>query len=628
MSTRKVILTTALALAALALGSVPASARTTRELTGTFGHFDEAYGIAVDLETGNVYVADNRTDTVDIFSATGGPPVGGVPSQITGLFLEKDSPQGVAIDNSCYEHEPRLTGAACEEYDPSYGDVYVVDEGHRGSSQEGAQEGIEKFKLNPGSGYELVVDLAGGFYSDVTVDSHGNVYADGIFKENVIEFKKVVAKILNGGKEEIDEKVEKVEVPEHITLDYGPYGPAYVASDDLGNIYLGSMSASGDVARLAVTAAGEVSSEEAFAGFIGGIDRPVAVDRATNNVYVGDGSEVAQYNSAGGPQLTFGSTEPLGGSLGGGANAVTALAVNSERGSIYVVNPLHEDVDVFGSVVGPPVIAAQQPPASSISRTSALIAGTVNPESGSATYRFEYVDAAEYEPGVAEPYRRGGRTATDPLPGGRVPETIERIVLTGLRPGRTYHYRMVASNAAETVDGPDETFTTAAATPPGASTGAASEVSATGVTLAGVIAPRGLPTSYVFEVGTDTTYGGAKLFGNAGSGTGEVPVSVGLQYLVPGTTYHYRLVATSFDGTTAGQDGTFTTPVIPSPLGQPPSTPLIASPSVQFPSVAGAITEPLHAAKTKKKSKGTHAKRGSRKRTEKARPKRESAKQR
>jgi hypothetical protein len=170
--------------------------------------------------------------------------------------------------------------------------------------------------------------------------------------------------------------------------------------------------------------------------------------------------------------------------------------------------------------------------------------------------------------------------------------------LTGLRTGTTYHYRMVVSNASKTAGGPDETFTTAPATPPQVSTGAASEITPTSVVLSGIVAPRGLPTSYVFEVGTDTTYGGARLFGNVGSSTGEVPVTVALAYLVPGATYHYRLAATSFDGSTVGQDGTFTTPGVPSSIGQPPTTTLIASPNTQFPSIAGAITSPPSSRKT------------------------------
>lgn len=34
----------------------------------------------------------------------------------------------IAVDNSCAEQEPPLTGSACESFDPSYGDVYIVNQ--------------------------------------------------------------------------------------------------------------------------------------------------------------------------------------------------------------------------------------------------------------------------------------------------------------------------------------------------------------------------------------------------------------------------------------------------------------------------------------------------------------------
>ena len=187
---------------------------------------------------------------------------------------------------------------------------------------------------------------------------------------------------------------------------------------------------------------------------------------------------------------------------------------------------------------------------------------------------------------------QGGRTATTALPAAHADESIERVVLSGLSPGMTYHYRLAVSNASGTVYGPDQTFTTAPATPPTVTTGAAGEVGTTSATLTGSVGPRGLATSYVFEVGTSTSYDGARLFGNAGSSSGEVQATAALQYLVPSTTYHYRLVATNFDGTTYGQDQSFTTPGVPSPVGQPATIPLIATPSVAFPSIAGATTGP------------------------------------
>jgi NHL repeat len=609
---KMVTIVSALVLATFALSAPPAGAHATRELLTSFGSlaFNGATGLAVDLETGNVYVADNNTQTIHVFGPTGGAPTNGVPAQITEVYLnESEQPSGVAVDNSCYEHQPRLTGRTCEEYDPSYGDVYVV-------KQSGLERGIVKFKLNPGHGYEPVATISIGPYEPyenapdgLTVDSRGNLYIILIASKDVdvpspvIEFKKIVEKIVNGGVEEVEEKLEGIIIPQAITTE-----AAYIAVDNFGDIYAGSKNELGGpregydgVAKLRVGAAGNVLAEGVLVGNQVGARRPVAVNPSTGAVYVGENSQIAEYNSAGALQLTFGSVEPFGGSLGTEASGAKAIAVNGETELIYVANPLHGDIDVFGPVLVPAVVEAPQPAASSIGRTSALLAGTANPESGHASYYFEYVDDGEYAPAASDPYSAGGRTPIEALAGGRSPETVERVVLTGLLPGTTYHYRMVVGNPTGTTYGPDQTFTTAPATPPAVATGSASEVGATSATLSGVVGPRGLPTSYVFEVGTDTSYGGAKLFGDAGASTGEVAVSVALQYLVPGTTYHYRLVATSFDGSSYGQDGTFTTPGVPSTVVQPAGAPLIASPAVQFPSIAGAITVPQGAAKSKQK---------------------------
>jgi hypothetical protein len=627
MSIRRAILTSALTLTTLTLSAIPAGAHATRELLGTFGAMETPGpgGIAVNLETGNVYVTDKHAQTVDIYGANGGAPTDGVPTQITGVTLESHyRPVGVAVDNSCYEHEPRLIGTACEEYDPSYGDVYVATlASPEPPSPIYGPPSVRKFKLNPGHGYELAGRIylplfeKGGEPSQpfgLTVDSHGNLYSVSLFFSPVIEFKKAVEKVVNDGKEEVQEKLEETGLPEASfpNAEIEGKGPQYVAVDDLGDVYASTPEEGGPsegyngVVKLKVGASGNELSEEIFTGNIGeGVERAVAVDPVTGTVYVSDGSEVAEYDSAGSLQLMFGSTEPLGGSLGKANNGAVAIAVNQVTDRVYVANGLHDDVDVFGPVVGPPVFEGAQPAVSGITRTSALLAGSVDPESEGATYHFEYVAAGEYEPGATEPYRDGGRTATTALAGGHVSESVERVVLSGLRPGTIYHYRMVAANANATTYGPDETFSTLLATPPVLSTGPAMEVSATSATLTGAVAPQGLPTSYVFEVGLDTSYGGARLYGNAGSSTGEVPVSVALQYLVPGMTYHYRLSATSFDGSTYGQDGTFTTLPVASSIGQPQATALIPSPMVQFPSIVGAITSPVGASKPRRAAAGS-----------------------
>src|SRR5690349_22477755 len=103
----------------------------------------------------------------------------------------------------------------------------------------------------------------------------------------------------------------------------------------------------------------------------------------------------------------------------------------------------------------------------------------------------------------------------------------------------------------------------AAATAPSATTGPVNSVGPTTATITGSVNPNGTATSWQFEYGTSTNYGSVTTAGNAGSGTSSVPVSFALTGLKAGTTYHYRLVATSTAGTTRGADGILTTSAAP-----------------------------------------------------------------
>jgi CSLREA domain-containing protein len=99
--------------------------------------------------------------------------------------------------------------------------------------------------------------------------------------------------------------------------------------------------------------------------------------------------------------------------------------------------------------------------------------------------------------------------------------------------------------------------------PPAASTLEAGGVSATGATLQGSVTPNLRATSYNFELGTTDAYGSTTPVQGAGAGADAVPVAAAVGDLSPSTTYHYRVVATSPDGTSRGADRTFTTANVP-----------------------------------------------------------------
>ena len=94
---------------------------------------------------------------------------------------------------------------------------------------------------------------------------------------------------------------------------------------------------------------------------------------------------------------------------------------------------------------------------------------------------------------------------------------------------------------------------------PSVTTEAATGVVERGATLNGTVNPNGPYAHYHFEYGTTTSYGSSTPETDAGFGTTGVPVSAKISRLKPGTVYHYRLVASSWVGTTDGEDHTLTT---------------------------------------------------------------------
>jgi hypothetical protein len=97
--------------------------------------------------------------------------------------------------------------------------------------------------------------------------------------------------------------------------------------------------------------------------------------------------------------------------------------------------------------------------ASQVSDTTATLKAKLNPQNQATTFRFEYVDDADFQ---ANGYTNAGKTPVDELGPGPGAVAIGRDV-TGLQPATTYHFRVVATNSTGTTvdeEGEDRTFTT------------------------------------------------------------------------------------------------------------------------------------------------------------------------
>ena len=103
----------------------------------------------------------------------------------------------------------------------------------------------------------------------------------------------------------------------------------------------------------------------------------------------------------------------------------------------------------------------------------------------------------------------------------------------------------------------------ATAAPPSVTTNGASSIAPTSARLNGSVNPSGHATTWHFQFGTSTSYGTNTASTSAGSGTKSVGASTAVTGLSPGTTYDFRIVASSTSGTSFGANQTFVTPAPP-----------------------------------------------------------------
>jgi hypothetical protein len=95
---------------------------------------------------------------------------------------------------------------------------------------------------------------------------------------------------------------------------------------------------------------------------------------------------------------------------------------------------------------------------------------------------------------------------------------------------------------------------------PTVTTGGANNLTQTTATLHGTVKPNNQATTYHFEYGLTNTYGATTPeSGPIPAGAGNQNVTADISGLTPGTTYHYRLVATNAAGAVGGKDRQFTT---------------------------------------------------------------------
>jgi phosphodiesterase/alkaline phosphatase D-like protein len=192
----------------------------------------------------------------------------------------------------------------------------------------------------------------------------------------------------------------------------------------------------------------------------------------------------------------------------------------------------------------------------------ATLHGSFDPDGVDTHYYFEYGETEAY--GSVSPALPGGDAGT----ASKIEDVKTEI--GGLKPVTNYHFRLVATNSFGTARGADMTFFTPARQflPPVVGGQSASNVTQFAATLNGTLQTQEALVNYRFEYGATTAYGSIAPIPDdyAPLTTATVPVAQPVNGLQAGTTYHYRLVASSPGETeVAGPDETFTTLPIPAP---------------------------------------------------------------
>jgi hypothetical protein len=232
------------------------------------------------------------------------------------------------------------------------------------------------------------------------------------------------------------------------------------------------------------------------------------------------------------------------------------------------------------ATVGVSLALAASPPtvttgaAKEVAATSAIVTGKVNPNGQQTTYAFQYGQDTTYAGETAPQSGGSGTTATE------VTATV-----SGLRPGTTYHVRLVAASGGVSAAGNDITFKTTGVAPPAGvlptvATAPAMVTDVHDAVLSGTIGPSTTPVTYFFRLGPGLPYGVETIPQHLPASTSPRSVTAPVGGLASDHTYHYRLVVLGEgDEAAAGSDMTFTTGAI----GRlaPRALQLRASPAVQ-----------------------------------------------
>ncbi|HEV7586233.1 MAG TPA: hypothetical protein VGO14_10695 [Solirubrobacteraceae bacterium] len=537
------------------------------EFLGTLkgGKLEEPEGATVDPSTGKVYVADGFTEAVDVFSSAGTfekkltgkgtptkafEPVAVGVEAATGDLYVVDSRLGVVDQfKASGEWVGWLTTAAGQSFKKPRGvaiapagNVYVADAEAGVVDVFGPSVVVPDAKSGKASKFER------GSPPTFKATLNGSINPDGIPATYHFEYAEAeefeATHAYSHSTEVTSAGAGSSEVAVHALAEglkpQTGYDFRIVAQNENGTNYGADVTFETPPAVAGVTT-GPASNVQPTSATLSGSLQPKAL-RTEYHFEYGETTSYGQSSPVPDAETSSGTTTPVETALTGLRPNTTyhfRLVAKNEWGTTF-------GLDETFKTLGPPRIISQS--SESNGHTSETIKAQINPGGLDTHYRFEYGETTAYGTSVPAPDADIGS--------GGAPVSVS-AGLTGLKLATTYHFRVVASNSAETVEGPDQEFTTVLI-----ESESASEVTGESARLGAQINPLGEHTTYHFEYGETTSYGTSIPVpdGDLGTAVGDQTVNAALLGLHPATTYHYRVLATVQGlGTGLGPDHTFTT---------------------------------------------------------------------
>jgi hypothetical protein len=589
-------------IAAIVLGSVllfaPGSAGADTSLCppgSGAGQCQNPQGVAVNEETGAIYVADRGNNRIDVFADTGsfvmafgwGVDSGvaafekcttasgcqpGIAGSGTGQF---SAPSSIAVDN---------TGGAGQ------GDVYVGTAYYR--VQKVAADGSFILALGVGvnsgtSGNPDICTNAGPPTDICGAGSEGTGAGQFSGERDPLSvgptgalFVADSAPISPGNlSDRIENFAPTGALLESVELFTGDLALRSLAVDSSEDVYVTVEGAGGQIRKYDLSGPARLCEAQLDPGTettalaIDAGDDLYAAQRQVRDKALGSYQVVTEYSSTCGKVRRFGYDRIPSSPAGVAAHTSPAgnLLVSQASGVNYLLFPPP------GPVIPPSSVELAK-----VGNTKATLKAEINPEGKATSYRFDYVDQQSFEEGgvgFASPDTKSSPVTpvgaedfnlhTVEAQVGCTNPVVESSEGKCLAPETSYRFRVVATNADGAGEGEVEG--------PSFLTKAALEIRATFTTEVGpdsarlnaTVDPLGIPSVGFFEYVDDETFE-ASGFSSATRvpALGELDFGLGsaatrgatLSDLQPGTTYHYRVVADDqLIEPVAGPAETFTT---------------------------------------------------------------------